>query len=148
MLLCFLQIALGGDIGIQSFKPVSSVMGSLCHNVLYVVCILIYFVFYQIVAEESWVNHLKRNHSVIVDLFHGQFKSKLVCPTCSKVSVTFDPFCFLSLPLPVKKERVMEVFFVRLDGESRPLQVSSSTSSPLKHLKFCPISQSKGGKIC
>ncbi|XP_071818107.1 ubiquitin carboxyl-terminal hydrolase 15-like isoform X2 [Apostichopus japonicus] len=91
----------------------------------------------EIVAAESWENHLKRNHSIIVDLFHGQFKSKLVCPTCSKVSVTFDPFCFLSLPLPVKKERLMEVFFVRLDGESRPLQMKVVVKKPGRILDLC-----------
>lgn len=46
-----------------------------------------------------------RNESVIVDLFHGQYKSTLVCAVCSKVSVTFDPFMTLSLPIPGKKEK-------------------------------------------
>uniref|UniRef100_A0AAY4C494 Ubiquitin carboxyl-terminal hydrolase n=1 Tax=Denticeps clupeoides TaxID=299321 RepID=A0AAY4C494_9TELE len=69
----------------------------------------------QEVAEEAWRNHRRRNDSVIVDTFHGLFKSTLVCPECRKVSVTFDPFCYLSVPLPVSKERVMEVFFVSLD---------------------------------
>ncbi|XP_059188746.1 ubiquitin carboxyl-terminal hydrolase 11 isoform X2 [Centropristis striata] len=50
------------------------------------------------------------------------FKSTLVCPECHKVSVTFDPFCYLSVPLPVSKERVMEVFFVSLDPYAKPAQ--------------------------
>ena len=33
----------------------------------------------------------------------------MVCPECPKISVTFDPFCYLSLPLPVRKERQIEV---------------------------------------
>ena len=78
----------------------------------------------QVVSKESWQNHLKRNNSIITDLFHGQFKSTLVCPECSKVSVTFDPFCFLSLPLPIKKDRTLEVFVVRMDPQSKPQQVS------------------------
>ncbi|XP_065104209.1 ubiquitin carboxyl-terminal hydrolase 11 isoform X2 [Paramisgurnus dabryanus] len=76
----------------------------------------------QEVAEEAWRNHLRRNDSVIVDTFHGLFKSTLVCPECRKVSVTFDPFCYLSVPLPVSKERVMEVFFVSLDPMAKPTQ--------------------------
>uniref|UniRef100_A0A3B4FAS2 Ubiquitin carboxyl-terminal hydrolase n=1 Tax=Pundamilia nyererei TaxID=303518 RepID=A0A3B4FAS2_9CICH len=76
----------------------------------------------QEVAEEAWRNHLRRNDSVIVDTFHGLFKSTLVCPECHKVSVTFDPFCYLSVPLPVSKERVMEVFFVSLDPYAKPVQ--------------------------
>ncbi|XP_058245091.1 ubiquitin carboxyl-terminal hydrolase 11 isoform X1 [Hemibagrus wyckioides] len=76
----------------------------------------------QEVADEAWCNHRRRNDSVIVDTFHGLFKSTLVCPECSKVSVTFDPFCYLSVPLPVSKERVMEVFFVSLDPLAKPVQ--------------------------
>ncbi|KAM7404196.1 hypothetical protein PAMP_011563 [Pampus punctatissimus] len=76
----------------------------------------------QEVAEEAWRNHRRRNDSVIVDTFHGLFKSTLVCPECHKVSVTFDPFCYLSVPLPVSKERVMEVFFVSLDPYAKPVQ--------------------------
>uniref|UniRef100_A0A8C4NYU1 Ubiquitin carboxyl-terminal hydrolase n=1 Tax=Dicentrarchus labrax TaxID=13489 RepID=A0A8C4NYU1_DICLA len=76
----------------------------------------------QEVAEEAWRNHRRRNDSVIVDTFHGLFKSTLVCPECRKVSVTFDPFCYLSVPLPVSKERIMEVFFVSLDPYAKPAQ--------------------------
>ncbi|KAL1021641.1 hypothetical protein UPYG_G00015970 [Umbra pygmaea] len=76
----------------------------------------------QEVAEEAWRNHRRRNDSVIVDTFHGLFKSTLVCPECRKVSVTFDPFCYLSVPLPVSKDRVMEVFFVSLDPVAKPVQ--------------------------
>uniref|UniRef100_A0A8C8DAI3 Ubiquitin carboxyl-terminal hydrolase n=1 Tax=Oncorhynchus tshawytscha TaxID=74940 RepID=A0A8C8DAI3_ONCTS len=76
----------------------------------------------QEVAEEAWHNHQRRNNSVIVDTFHGLFKSTLVCPECRKVSVTFDPFCYLSVPLPVSKDRVMEVFFVYLDPVAKPVQ--------------------------
>uniref|UniRef100_A0A672Q411 Ubiquitin carboxyl-terminal hydrolase n=1 Tax=Sinocyclocheilus grahami TaxID=75366 RepID=A0A672Q411_SINGR len=78
----------------------------------------------QEVAEEAWHNHLRRNDSVIVDTFHGLFKSTLVCPECNKVSVTFDPFCYLSVPLPVSKERVMEVFYVSLDPTAKPTQMA------------------------
>ena len=75
-------------------------------------------------AKEAWTNYLRRNDSVIVDIFHGLLKSTLVCPECSKVSVTFDPFCYLSLPLPVKKERQIEVFLVPLDPMRKTVQVS------------------------
>uniref|UniRef100_A0A674DNA4 Ubiquitin carboxyl-terminal hydrolase 15 n=1 Tax=Salmo trutta TaxID=8032 RepID=A0A674DNA4_SALTR len=74
----------------------------------------------KVVAEEAWENHIKRNDSIIVDIFHGLFKSTLVCPVCAKVSVTFDPFCYLTLPLPMKKERTLEVYLVRLDPLAKP----------------------------
>ncbi|XP_023603516.1 ubiquitin carboxyl-terminal hydrolase 4 isoform X3 [Myotis lucifugus] len=77
---------------------------------------------FKVVAKEAWENHRLRNDSVIVDTFHGLFKSTLVCPECAKVSVTFDPFCYLTLPLPLKKDRVMEVFLVPADPRCRPVQ--------------------------
>nr|XP_060621716.1 ubiquitin carboxyl-terminal hydrolase 4 [Anolis sagrei ordinatus] len=76
----------------------------------------------SVVAKEAWENHRLRNDSIIVDIFHGLFKSTLVCPKCSKVSVTFDPFCYLTLPLPMKKDRTMEVLFVFADPQRKPSQ--------------------------
>ena len=54
-------------------------------------------------AAEAWATHLQRNRSVIVDNLQGQLKSRLDCPTqgCGRVSITFDPFMFLSVPVPV-----------------------------------------------
>lgn len=90
----------------------------------------------QEVAEEAWRNHLRRNDSVIVDTFHGLFKSTLVCPECNKVSVTFDPFCYLSVPLPVSKERVMEMFYVSLDPTAKPTQVCVMSYTEKKTAKY------------
>lgn len=36
-------------------------------------------------ANDTWDGYMKRNDSVIVDLFQGQYKSTLVCPECNKV---------------------------------------------------------------
>lgn len=77
----------------------------------------------QEVAGEAWVNYKKRNDSIIVDIFHGLLKSTVECPDCQKISVTFDPFCYLSLPMPIKKERHMEVFWVPLSPVAKPVQV-------------------------
>lgn len=64
------------------------------------------------VAKESWENYKKRNDSIVVDTFHAMLKSTLVCPECKLVSVTFDPFCYLSLPLPVKREKQVNLTFL------------------------------------
>jgi ubiquitin C-terminal hydrolase len=64
------------------------------------------------VAKESWENYKKRNDSIVVDTFHAMLKSTLVCPECNLVSVTFDPFCYLSLPLPVKREKQVTMTFL------------------------------------
>jgi len=53
-----------------------------------------------LVAKEAWHRHLLRNQSIVVDMFQGQLKSQVVCPDCKSESITFDPFMFLSIPLP------------------------------------------------
>lgn len=54
-------------------------------------------------SQRSWNNHKLRNNSIIVDLFQGQFRSKLICSECGLVSRTFDPFMYCSLPIPQVK---------------------------------------------
>mmetsp|Transcript_16127 Transcript_16127/g.37390 ORF Transcript_16127/g.37390 Transcript_16127/m.37390 type:complete len:884 (-) Transcript_16127:291-2942(-) len=56
----------------------------------------------------------KRNDSVIHDLFRGQFKSTLVCPSCQNVSVTFDPYTMVSLPLTTATEEKQAFFKVQI----------------------------------
>jgi len=66
----------------------------------------------EVAASEAWERHLLRNKSIIVDLFHGQLKSTLVCPDCGHISITFDPFMYLSVPLPSTTDRFLEVTFI------------------------------------
>jgi hypothetical protein len=70
------------------------------------------------IAALAWEAYQKRNRSVIVDLFMGQLKSMVVCPEakCGKVSITFDPFCYLSVPLPINNDRRIAVTIYRADG--------------------------------
>ncbi|KAK7290747.1 hypothetical protein RIF29_05392 [Crotalaria pallida] len=72
------------------------------------------------VADEYWSNHIARNDSIIVDVCQGQYKSTLVCPVCDKVSVTFDPFMYLSLPLQLTTNRTMAVTVFTCDGTALP----------------------------
>lgn len=55
-------------------------------------------------AKTCWDQYKSRNDSVIVDLFTGLYQSTLICPTCSKTSITFDPYNDLTLPLPINKK--------------------------------------------
>ncbi|KAK7244770.1 hypothetical protein RIF29_39596 [Crotalaria pallida] len=75
-------------------------------------------------AEEYWRNHLARNDSIVVDLCQGQFRSTLVCPMCGKVSITFDPFMYLSLPLPSTTMRTITLTVLRTDGIAIPSLVT------------------------
>jgi len=73
-----------------------------------------------IVAQESWKTYLSRNQSKIVDLMQAQYRSELVCPDCGRVSVTFDPYMFLSVPLPTEKHKVIEYTWVGADTSIAP----------------------------
>ncbi|XP_056612707.1 ubiquitin carboxyl-terminal hydrolase 32 isoform X2 [Triplophysa dalaica] len=70
------------------------------------------------VATEAWENHLRRNRSIVVDLFHGQLRSQVKCKTCGHVSARFDPFNFLSLPLPMDSSMHLEITVIKLDGST------------------------------
>jgi ubiquitin carboxyl-terminal hydrolase 4/11/15 len=73
-------------------------------------------------SEESWLNHLKRNQSIIVDLMHGQFKSTVKCPDCEKLSITFDPFMSVSLPIPEIKIVDKHYYWVPYDTSKKCVQ--------------------------
>ena len=53
-------------------------------------------------SKRFWECNLKRNDSVITDLFCGQYKSTITCPNCGNINITFDPFNTLTLPLTNK----------------------------------------------
>ena len=53
----------------------------------------------EIVAKEFWDGFIARNKSIIVDLMYGQLKSTVTCLTCRNLSVTFDPYLMISLPI-------------------------------------------------
>ncbi|GLC55869.1 hypothetical protein PLESTB_001037900 [Pleodorina starrii] len=76
------------------------------------------------VAAEAWSNYRARNDSLVVDHFQGLFKSTVDCPQCGFNSVKFDPFMYLSLPLPESRRRVVEVVLVRTDGCQLPTRMA------------------------
>ncbi|XP_044157800.1 ubiquitin carboxyl-terminal hydrolase 19 isoform X1 [Bufo gargarizans] len=79
------------------------------------------------VADEAWLRHKMRNDSFVVDLFQGQYKSKLVCPVCAKVSITFDPFLYLPVPLP-QKQKVLTVYYFAREPHKKPVKFLVSIS--------------------
>ena len=62
-------------------------------------------------AKRFWDLHLRRNDSIITDLFSGQYKSTIECPDCHWISITYDPFNTLILPIPRKAKKKDTVFF-------------------------------------
>jgi ubiquitin carboxyl-terminal hydrolase 4/11/15 len=68
-------------------------------------------------AAVAWEAHIDRNSSVIVDLMHGQLRSKVKCQTCDTESTTFDPFMMLSVPIPSQAESHVSVTFIGMDDD-------------------------------
>ncbi|KAJ6870744.1 hypothetical protein NC652_036409 [Populus alba x Populus x berolinensis] len=54
----------------------------------------------------------------------GQYQSTLVCPARNKKSVTFDPFMYLSLPLPSTTMRTMTLTVLSTDGRNLPSPIT------------------------
>jgi len=55
-------------------------------------------------AKRFWDYFLHRNDSIITDLFTGLFKNCVTCPKCNYISITYEPFNILQLPIPNEKK--------------------------------------------
>lgn len=86
-------------------------------------------------AAKVWDITKKRDDSVIADLFTGLYKSTLVCPVCDKVSITFDPFNNLTLPLPVANTWTRSVKFYPLNDVPVEIVVDLDKNSTIKTMK-------------
>ncbi|KAG0667095.1 ubiquitin-specific protease doa4 [Maudiozyma exigua] len=58
---------------------------------------------FRIASSIEWERYLTTDFSVIVDLFQGQYASRLQCKVCQHTSTTYQPFSVLSVPIPNKK---------------------------------------------
>ncbi|KAL2024662.1 hypothetical protein VTK56DRAFT_6863 [Thermocarpiscus australiensis] len=86
-------------------------------------------------AAKVWDITKKRDDSVIADLFTGLYKSTLVCPVCGKVSITFDPFNNLTLPLPVANVWSKSVKFFPLNDAPVEIAVEMDKNSTVRAMK-------------
>ena len=75
------------------------------------------------VCSEGWEGHLKRNQSIIVDLFHGLFLSTVSCPVCNYFSVKPDPYNSISLQLPLDNSIFFEFIYVPFDTSIPPKKI-------------------------
>ncbi|GAO13887.1 uncharacterized protein UV8b_03877 [Ustilaginoidea virens] len=86
-------------------------------------------------AEKVWDITCRRDDSVIADLFTGLYKSTLKCPECGKISITFDPFNNLTLPLPLENMWSKAVKFFPLNDSPVKIEVELSKHSSIESLK-------------
>ena len=74
-------------------------------------------------ADEHWDIYKARNDSVITDLFAAMYKSTIECPVCHKVSIHFEPFTSLTLPIPADNTWSHMFFFFPLHGSPVRLDI-------------------------
>ena len=86
-------------------------------------------------SKRFWDNYLKRNDSIITDLFCGQMKSTVTCPNCKFLNITFDPFNTLNLNIPESSQNrrnhyssyndYMTIFYVPKYNLRTPVKVKT-----------------------
>ncbi|KAL3417342.1 ubiquitin carboxyl-terminal hydrolase [Phlyctema vagabunda] len=86
-------------------------------------------------AAKVWDITKKRDDSVIADLFTGMYKSTLVCPECTKVSITFDPFNNLTLQLPIENAWSHDILYYPLNDAPVKVRVDMDKHGSIKALK-------------
>ena len=88
-------------------------------------------------ADRYWEKYLAINDTVLARTFQGQFKSSVVCRDCNYVSVSFEPFMYLPVPLPNANIRQVHVTYIDPDSNSGPmaLMLDMCQADNVGHLK-------------
>jgi ubiquitin C-terminal hydrolase/tetratricopeptide (TPR) repeat protein len=74
-----------------------------------------------VAGAKAWDDYCKRNRSIVMDTFYGQFKSTCICPNCKRISVSFDVFNHISLEIPNESSSKQFISIILMDGNgSRP----------------------------
>ncbi|XP_022098571.1 uncharacterized protein LOC110983556 isoform X2 [Acanthaster planci] len=68
-------------------------------------------------GEAEWEDYTRANQSPIMN-FQGQFKSTVVCAVCGHVSIIYEPFMYLSVPLPRAMEKQLIITFIPKHGQT------------------------------
>ncbi|CAI8499225.1 unnamed protein product [Hanseniaspora opuntiae] len=93
-------------------------------------------------AKETWEKYKLRNDSIVLDLFVGLYQSTLKCPDCKNVSVTFDPFNDLSLPIPIESFWRKNIYILPLNDDPHTLELEMHDNLKYNDLKkgvFLPL---------
>lgn len=57
---------------------------------------------FRLASAIEWERYLRTDYSTIVEIFSGQYASRLTCNNCYKNSTTYIPFNMISVPIPSK----------------------------------------------
>ena len=79
----------------------------------------------DIKSLEELYNFKRRNQSLLVELFYGQFQSLIQCPDvdCQSENKKFEPFLNISLPIDIKYNSFkINCYFIFYDISVKPIQ--------------------------
>ena len=74
----------------------------------------------------EWLNFKRRNQSVLIKLFYGQFLSNISCPNprCQNVMTKFEPFMSVSVPLTSNNKKIeVTCYFLFYNMCIKPIKV-------------------------
>lgn len=57
-------------------------------------------------SQKSWNSFIKNNYSQLIDIFYGQFKNISFNKYNNEISINFEPFNYISLPIPNNKKYI------------------------------------------
>ena len=68
--------------------------------------------------------HFERNYSIPVKLFYGQFQNRIICIECKTVSMYYEPFSMINLPICQKTNTLSDCIdkytsFEIMDGKNK-----------------------------
>ena len=72
--------------------------------------------------------HLKRENSIIIDLFNGQFQNVVQCRKCLIENITYEPFNSITLPIPEEHNFYIIKFFTELKCKYITININSETT--------------------
>jgi ubiquitin carboxyl-terminal hydrolase 8 len=52
--------------------------------------------------------HFEKNYSIPVKLFYGQFQNRVICVECKKISMYYEPFSMINLPICEKTNTLFD----------------------------------------
>lgn len=84
------------------------------------------------VSREAWHKHGLRNRSLVGDVVGGMLRSYLRCPTCDRVSVTFDYHNTLQLAIPNTSSLSISVVWLPVSASSALSPSLSSAMEPYR----------------
>ena len=79
----------------------------------------------ELKSKIEWNNFLRRNQSILVDLFYGIFKSTVTCTECKKSCIDFNIFSCLSLNL---KYNIKKISLANVENKINNLSINPKIS--------------------